>query len=368
MTRSPEAFAELLVRERVTVLNQTPSAFRALMRAPAIADGVGGRAIRYVILGGEALDAATIRPWLETYAGGGQLINMYGITETTVHVTFHRVTEADLGASASPIGRPIPDLEIRLLDEQQNPVPVGVPGEICVGGPGVARGYLKRPELTAQRFISDPLAPGQKLYRSGDLALRRADGTFDYLGRMDDQVKIRGFRIELGEIQSLIAEHPAVAEAHVAMYERSQDDKRIVAYVVPKEGASELVLSTLDHVRAVYPQAIGETGLLSSFNPTFDKSFHGPSKNSGYEFAPNVKFAYDVTKKLAMGLEYYGAYGPYRHWSPLREQEQAFLPAIDVDFGKNWEFNFGVGIGVTGVTDHLLIKMIVGYRFNNKNN
>src|SRR5581483_8110363 len=204
MTRSPEAFGDLLVRERVTVLNQTPSAFRALMRAPAIADGVGGRSIRYVVFGGEALDAATIRPWLEAYPDGGQLINMYGITETTVHVTFHRVTEADLGASASPIGRPIPDLEILLLDEQQHPVPAGVPGEICVGGPGVARGYLKRPELTAQRFITDPRAPEKKLYRSGDLAVRRPDGTFDYLGRLDDQVKIRGFRIELGEIQALM--------------------------------------------------------------------------------------------------------------------------------------------------------------------
>jgi hypothetical protein len=118
-------------------------------------------------------------------------------------------------------------------------------------------------------------------------------------------------------------------------------------------------------IRPIIDKQLGK--FYMGFNPTFDKSFHGPSKNSGYEFAPNVKFAYDVSKKLAVGLEYYGAYGPYRHWSPLREQQQAFLPAIDVDFGKNWEFNLGVGIGVTAATDHLLVKMIVGYRFNNKN-
>jgi Putative MetA-pathway of phenol degradation len=118
-------------------------------------------------------------------------------------------------------------------------------------------------------------------------------------------------------------------------------------------------------IRPIIDKQLGK--FYMSFNPTFDKSFHGPSKSSGYEFAPNVKFAYEVSKKLAMGLEYYGAYGPYRHWSPLREQQQAFLPAIDVDFGKNWEFNFGVGVGVTAATDHLLVKMIVGYRFNNKN-
>lgn len=118
-------------------------------------------------------------------------------------------------------------------------------------------------------------------------------------------------------------------------------------------------------IRPIIDKQLGK--FYMGFNPTFDKSFHGPSKNSGYEFAPNVKFAYDVSKKVALGLEYYGAYGPYRHWSPLREQQQAFLPAIDVDFGKNWEFNLGVGIGVTASTDHLLVKMIVGYRFNNKN-
>jgi hypothetical protein len=105
-----------------------------------------------------------------------------------------------------------------------------------------------------------------------------------------------------------------------------------------------------------------------AFNPTIDKSFHGPSQNKGYEFSPNVKFSYDVTKKVALGMEYYGAYGPLTGWDPLRDQEQQFVPAVDIDFGPNWEFNFGVGIGVTPATDHLLVKAILGYRFHNKKN
>jgi amino acid adenylation domain-containing protein/non-ribosomal peptide synthase protein (TIGR01720 family) len=288
MTRSPEAFGDLIAREGVTVLNQTPSAFRALCRAPSIADGKGGRSLRWIIFGGEALDAATIRPWFEAYPNGGtKLINMYGITETTVHVTYRRMTEADLASSASPIGVPIPDLEIRLLDENQKPVPVGVPGEMYVGGGGVARGYLKRPELTAKRFVPDPLSPDKKLYRSGDLAIRNQDGTYNYLGRIDDQVKIRGFRIELGEIQSLIAEHSAVAEAYVNTYERSADDRRIVAYVVPKEGASEMVLSQASD------SGIGETHVgewkelydqlyARSESEDFDPSFNIAGWNSSY--------------------------------------------------------------------------------------
>ncbi|HXK06888.1 MAG TPA: hypothetical protein VMS37_31125 [Verrucomicrobiae bacterium] len=119
-------------------------------------------------------------------------------------------------------------------------------------------------------------------------------------------------------------------------------------------------------IRPIVDKKIGK--LYLAFNPTLDKSFHGPSKDNGLEFSPNVKFSYDVTKKVAMGMEYYGAYGPVTGFNPLRDQEQQFLPAVDIDFGKNWEFNFGVGIGVTQATDHLLVKAILGYRFHNKNN
>nr|AQM37583.1 nonribosomal peptide synthetase [Myxococcus virescens] len=289
MTRAPEAFGELIAREGVTVLNQTPSAFRALTRAPSIADGKGGRSLKWIIFGGEALDAATVRPWFEKYGDEPtHLINMYGITETTVHVTYYRVTQADLTSAASPIGRPLPDLELYLLDEHGQPVPTGVPGEMFVGGAGVARGYLKRPELTAQRFIEHPAAPGKRLYRSGDLAIRLPDGGFTYLGRIDDQVKIRGFRIELGEIQSVLAAHPAVADAYVTTHERSADDRRIAAYVVPKENAAETLLSS-DADSGVGDTHVGEWKALyddlyarSASEPQLDPSFNIAGWDSSY--------------------------------------------------------------------------------------
>ncbi|WIG97602.1 non-ribosomal peptide synthetase [Myxococcus sp. SDU36] len=293
MTRAPEAFGELLAREGVTVLNQTPSAFRALTRAPSIADGKGGRSLKWIIFGGEALDAATVRPWFDRYGDADtQLINMYGITETTVHVTYYRVTEADLTSAASPIGRPLPDLELHLLDEHGQPVPAGVPGEMYVGGAGVARGYLKRPELTAQRFIEDPSSPGRRLYRSGDLAIRLPDGGFTYLGRIDDQVKIRGFRIELGEIQSVLATHPAVADAYVTTHERSADDRRIAAYVVPRENAAQTLLSS-DADGGVGDTHVGEWKALyddlyarSASEPQLDPRFNIAGWDSSYTGAP----------------------------------------------------------------------------------
>ena len=125
---------------------------------------------------------------------------MYGITETTVHVTYRPITASDCDRDSSPIGQPIPDLQVFVLDSRLDPVPPGAPGELYVGGAGVSRGYLNRPELTAERFVPNPFGPG-RLYRTGDSARYRADGEIEYLGRIDDQVKIRGFRIELGEIQ-----------------------------------------------------------------------------------------------------------------------------------------------------------------------
>ncbi len=293
MSRSPEAFAELIDREGVTVLNQTPSAFRQLLRAPSMAGADGGKSLRWVIFGGEALDAATVRPWFERHPGGAtRLVNMYGITETTVHVTYHLVSPTELGSSQSLIGEPIPDLRILLLDAHGAPVPVGVPGEIYVGGEGVARGYLKRPELTAQRFLPDPEHPGRKLYRSGDLAIRLPGGGYNYLGRMDHQVKIRGFRIELGEIQSLLSEHPAVAEAFVMTFDKSEDDRRLVAYVVPKAGAAETLLSAESdggakdtHVNE-WQELYDELYARSATDQSTDLSFNIAGWNSSYSGAP----------------------------------------------------------------------------------
>ena len=239
VSRSPEDFYRLLLDERVTVLNQTPSAFRQLMRAEESFDETerSRLALRYVIFGGEALDIGALRPWWDRHGDQRpQLVNMYGITETTVHVTYRPVGRADLERSWSSVtGRQLPDLSIYVLDEHLQPVPTGVPGEIYVGGAGVSRGYLDRPTLTSERFLSDPFSrePEARLYKTGDRARWLPEGDLEYLGRIDLQVKIRGFRIELGEIEAAIQQHPALREAAVVVREDSPGDKRLVAYVVP---------------------------------------------------------------------------------------------------------------------------------------
>jgi amino acid adenylation domain-containing protein len=232
--RSPEDFYALLCREGVTVLSQTPSAFRQLVAAQA-AGGAEHR-LRCVVFGGEALEPATLGPWFERNDDRRtRLVNMYGITETTVHVTYRPLAAADAErAGPSPIGVRIPDLATYVLDARGRPAPVGVAGELYVGGAGVARGYLNRPELTAGRFVPDPFSaePGARLYRTGDLARWLPDGTLEYLGRNDHQVKVRGFRIEPGEIEARLLEHPGVREAVVLAREDAPGDRRLVAYLV----------------------------------------------------------------------------------------------------------------------------------------
>jgi amino acid adenylation domain-containing protein len=252
VSRSPNEFYELLEREGVTVLNQTPSAFRNLIRVDeqyAQANGKGRNLnLRYVVFGGEALPLQSLAPWFARH--GDQtptLVNMYGITETTVHVTYRVIRQNDLDAKlGSVIGVPIPDLELFLLDDNLKPVPDGCPGEICVGGDGVAAGYLKRPELTAQRFVANPFSsqPHARLYRSGDLARRLPDGDLEYLGRKDQQVKIRGFRIELEEIQTVLLQHPAVREGAVTA-KADGDQQRLVAYVALKSKENSVSISEL---------------------------------------------------------------------------------------------------------------------------
>jgi amino acid adenylation domain-containing protein len=249
VSRSPEQFHELLRTQRVTVLNQTPSAFRQLIRAEESLGEADALALRLVIFGGEALEPQSLKPWFDRHGDRSPvLVNMYGITETTVHVTYRPLSRADLARApgSSPIGRPIPDLRAYVLDRHQQPVPVGVVGELHVGGAGLARGYLNRPGLTAERFVPDPFggAPGARLYRSGDLARVRADGGLEYLGRADHQVKVRGFRIELGEIEAALARHPSVRETTVVARTGGTDGARLVAYVVGREapGPSAAVL------------------------------------------------------------------------------------------------------------------------------
>ncbi|MFC9278352.1 amino acid adenylation domain-containing protein [Streptomyces collinus] len=232
--RDPERFAALLAAEGVTVLSQTPGAFRNLRAA------LGGRplrelGVRTVVFGGERLDLSEFHGWLEGPGAGVRLVNMYGITETTVHVTHHTVTPADLdGATTSPIGRPLGDLTVHVLDDHLRPVPAGVVGEMYVGGAGLARGYLGRPGLTADRFVPDPVggAPGARLYRTGDRARRLPDGGLEYRGRADDQVKIRGHRIELGEVEAALLRHPAVEQAAVVAAGARTGAYRLHAYLV----------------------------------------------------------------------------------------------------------------------------------------
>ena len=257
ISRSPDDFRELLVRERVTVLNQTPSAFRQLIQAE-LAQPEADLALRYVIFGGEALELQSLRPWFERYGDERPLlVNMYGITETTVHVTYRPIRWADLRAGqGSVIGVPIPDLQLYILEPGGEPAPIGVAGEMYVGGAGVARGYLNRPELTAQRFIADPFTPvnGARLYRTGDLARRLANGDIEYLGRIDDQVKIRGFRIELGEVEAEIAMHPAIHEVVVTAREDVPGDKQLVAYIVAADAPAELVDQLRELLSAGLPE------------------------------------------------------------------------------------------------------------------
>lgn len=240
VVRDPDALLELLGRERVTVLNQTPAAFLQLAEADEAA-GSPPLALRQVILGGEALDPRALRGWMERRGHlRPRLSNMYGITETTVHVTHHRLDPSDLDAgSGSPIGVRIPDLRTYVLDETMTPVPEGIPGELHIGGPGVARGYLRRPALTSKRFVPDPYAicPGARLYRTGDLVRWRA-GRLEFLGRVDDQATIRGHRVELGEVEAALTAHPAVSASVVVSREDASGAHGLAAYTVPTEAES----------------------------------------------------------------------------------------------------------------------------------
>ena len=235
--RSPDALAHLLVEERATVLNVTPSLFMAAMdELLAVQDRLG---LRLVIFGGEALHTRLLAPWFERVPDDRpRLVNMYGITETTVHVTYRPLTAADAQRDGSPIGRAIPDLDLYVLDAKLKPVPAGVAGELFVGGAGVARGYLNRPELTEQRFIASPFGSG-RLYRTGDRARATPDEELLFEGRLDDQVKIRGFRIELGEVQAALAGDVAVAECAVVADSDGPGDARLTAYVVAADDASD---------------------------------------------------------------------------------------------------------------------------------
>ena len=233
VAQDPKTYLEVLRKEGVTILNQTPSAFYNLIKE-ALVNKAEDLDLRYVIFGGEALSPGKLGEWKKKYPNT-KLINMYGITETTVHVTYKEITEEEITRDRSNIGKPIPTLSCYVLDQNQKLLPIGVEGELYVGGEGVARGYLNREELTKERFIENPYKEGERLYRSGDKVKLLENGEMEYKGRVDDQVKIRGYRIELGEIESVIRKQELVEEVVVLVREDEQGEKNLVAYIVSKE-------------------------------------------------------------------------------------------------------------------------------------
>jgi amino acid adenylation domain-containing protein len=244
-----DSLARLLEAHDITVMQATPATWKLLLHG-----GWTGRRSLKVLCGGEALSADVAARLLERV---GSLWNMYGPTETTIWSCARRISAVDPAQHTEPIGGPIENTRVHILDEHLQPVPVGTPGEIYIGGAGVARGYLNRAELTAERFLRDPFAPEEqaRMYRTGDLGRRRPDGAIDFLGRTDHQVKIRGYRIELGEIETQLGRHSDVREAAVMAQEDAQGEKRLVAYLVPRDpAASPAVESLREHLAAMLPE------------------------------------------------------------------------------------------------------------------
>jgi amino acid adenylation domain-containing protein len=233
--RSPRHFRELLRREQVTVLNQTPSAFRQLDAADRDATDAGPSHLRVVVFGGERLTAGMLAGWMDR-RGDEQpaLVNMYGITETTVHASFRPIHRGDLARPGrSPIGVPLPDLRFLVLTASGEPAAVGEPGELYISGAGVSRGYLHRADLTTERFRTLPIAGGERVYRTGDLVMADQTGEYHYVGRVDDQLKVRGFRIEPREIEVVLETHPEVTASVVVAHDYGDGDVRLIAYLVP---------------------------------------------------------------------------------------------------------------------------------------
>ncbi|HMQ46405.1 MAG TPA: amino acid adenylation domain-containing protein [Saprospiraceae bacterium] len=240
--QDPHAFLELLHTQKVSVLNQTPSAFYNLSQAMAQREYLP-LSLRYIVFGGEALASDKLRNWKSRYPDT-RLINMYGITETTVHVTHKAMEWTDIEANISNIGKPIPTLSCYVLDQEQQPVPIGIEGELYVGGKGVCRAYLNRPALNAQRFLPNPFEPGDRLYRSGDLVRILESGELEYRGRIDHQVKIRGYRIELGEIDRAIQSQEGVETSVVVAKSIQEGSLDLVAYLI---GQKTLDIQSLRH-------------------------------------------------------------------------------------------------------------------------
>ncbi|MGG4404331.1 amino acid adenylation domain-containing protein, partial [Paenibacillus amylolyticus] len=226
------AFLEILREKRVTVLNQVPSSFYNLMQVE-LAEAGERLYVNHLIFAGEALQVGKLKAWHAKYPEMN-IVNMYGITETTVHVTYKAITAADIELDVNDVGKALPTLKIYMLDGDKL-CGIGVPGELCVAGVGVARGYLNKPELTNKKFVDNPFVPGERMYRSGDLAQWLPDGNIAYLGRIDDQVKIRGFRIEPGEVENALRQLEGIQDAAVIVRENHEGEKALHAYLISKD-------------------------------------------------------------------------------------------------------------------------------------
>ncbi|MFD4632832.1 amino acid adenylation domain-containing protein [Streptomyces sp. NPDC058284] len=272
LTRSPVDFHRLVRERGVTVLNQTPSAFYQFIEADRHA-GEPARALRKIIFGGEALDLGRLRGWVERHGTASpELVNMYGITETTVHVTHRVLSDADFGPGddVSPIGGPLPGLVTYLLDDRLRPVPPGRVGAIYVAGDQVALGYLGRPGLTAGRFVANPFADdGSRMYHTGDLARRTLDGELEFAGRADDQVQLKGFRIELGEVESAVRGLDGVVDAAVTVADTGD---HLIAHVVGRvPGDLAALLSTKLPVHMVPSRVLPVDALPLTVNGKLDR-------------------------------------------------------------------------------------------------
>jgi amino acid adenylation domain-containing protein len=246
--RDPGELAREMARGRVTTLQVVPSLLRAFLEEP---EASGCRDLRWLICGGEALGGDLVQRFSERLPG--ELVNVYGPTEGSITASYWFCRPEEDSVGGVTLGRPIANVQIHLLDRWQEPVPLGVAGELYIGGVGVGRGYLRRPDLTAERFLPDPFSGvrGSRMYRTGDRVRRLSDGRLEFLGRVDHQVKVRGFRIELGEIESVLGQHPLVREGVVMVREEASGDRRLVGYVVAREEGVEEVL--LVHLRSHLP-------------------------------------------------------------------------------------------------------------------
>jgi amino acid adenylation domain-containing protein len=235
VSRSPVDFFSLIIDEEVTILNQTPSAFYQFIEAETQFNTINK--LRKIILGGEPVDTSLLKPWLQKYPGQPFIYNMYGITEVTVHATYHHITLEDAKAARNIIGKPLPNYFIELCDEEGQPVTQGNIGEIYVYGDGVAKGYLRNPTLTEKKFVLPNSHSTQlALYKSGDLAYYAPDGNLEYVGRKDHQVKIRGFRIELLEIEAIINQQPEIHFAIVIVKNKEAEKRKLIGFVQLRQG------------------------------------------------------------------------------------------------------------------------------------